>query len=119
MDRYQPCPTCASDKAEAIGFTWWGGIVGPKMFTHVKCSKCGTTYNGKTGKSNQQAIAIYVAVSTIFGLIVITTFYPSRNSDRQNNPSTSTLSSQDFDSPLATLRERVAIERSSIVDRSS
>jgi predicted nucleic-acid-binding Zn-ribbon protein len=99
MNRYQPCPKCASEKAEAIGFTWWGGIVGPKMFTHVKCTQCGTTYNGKTGKSNQQAISIYVTVSTIFGLIVFITFYPSRNFDRQNNSSTSTVFSQDFDSP--------------------
>ena len=50
MERYQPCPNCASDKAVALDFTWWGGLVGPKMFTHVKCTKCGTTYNGKTGK---------------------------------------------------------------------
>jgi rubredoxin len=109
MNRYQLCPNCASDKAEAIGFTWWGGIVGPKMFTHVKCTKCGTTYNGKTGKSNQQAIAIYVAVSTIFGLIVITTFYPSRNSDRQNIPSTYSFSIQGY--------QRVATTTSSIIDR--
>jgi transposase-like protein len=91
MAHYQPCPKCTSEQAEAIGFTWWGGIVGPKMFTHVKCTQCGTNYNGKTGKSNQQAIVIYVAVSTIFGLIVFTTFYPSRNSERQSNPSTSTV----------------------------
>lgn len=109
MERYQPCPNCTSEKAEPVGFTWWGGIVGPKMFNHVKCTQCGTTYNSKTGKSNQTAIAIYVTVSTIFGLVVITTFYPSRNSDRQNNPSTSSVSSQDF--------ERVAIVPSSIIDR--
>ncbi|WP_295615026.1 hypothetical protein [Chamaesiphon sp. GL140_3_metabinner_50] len=87
MAHYQPCPNCASEQAEAIGFTWWGGMVGPKMFTHVKCTKCGTTYNGKTGKSNQQAIAIYVTLWTIFGIVVMT-FFPSRNSNRQNNPST-------------------------------
>jgi hypothetical protein len=97
MAHYQPCPKCASEQAEAIGFTWWGGIVGPKMFNHVQCTKCGTTYNGKTGKSNQQAIAIYVTVSTIFGLVIITTFYPSRNSDRQNSPSTSAVSNQELD----------------------
>lgn len=91
MAHYQPCPNCASEQAETIGFTWWGGIVGPKMFTHVKCTKCGTTYNGKTGKSNQTAIAIYVAISTIFGLIVVTALYPSRNSDRQNNLSISSM----------------------------
>jgi transposase-like protein len=104
MAHYQPCPKCASEQAEAIGFTWWGGVVGPKMFNHVKCSKCGTNYNGKTGKSNQQAISIYVILWTIFGIVVIA-LYPARNSERQNNPSTSAISSQDF--------ERVAIGRSS------
>jgi predicted nucleic-acid-binding Zn-ribbon protein len=118
MDRYQPCPKCASEKAVAVDFTWWGGIVGPKMFTHVKCIQCGTTFNGKTGKSNQTAIAIYVTVSTIFGIVVITTFYPSRNPDRQNNPSTSSTSSQNFDASVEPLGERVAIARSLIVDRS-
>jgi predicted nucleic-acid-binding Zn-ribbon protein len=113
MERYQPCPKCASEKAELISFTWWGGIVGPKMFTHVKCTQCGTTYNGKTGKSNQTAIAIYVAVSTVVAIFIVTALSPSR---QQNNPSTSSISSQDFDSPLETLRERVAIS-SSIIDR--
>ncbi len=37
------------------------------MLTHVKCSQCRTSYNGKTGKSNNKAIAIYVAVGTAVG----------------------------------------------------
>ena len=36
MAHYQPCPKCASEQAEAISFTWWGGLVGPKMFTIQK-----------------------------------------------------------------------------------
>jgi hypothetical protein len=119
MEWYQPCPKCASEKAEAVSFTWWGGIVGPKIFNHVKCTQCGTTYNGKTGKSNQQAIAIYVAVSTIFGVVVITTFYPSRNSDRQNSSTTSFILDRKFDSHTERLRQRVAIAPSPMIDRSS
>jgi hypothetical protein len=118
MEWYQPCPNCAWAKAEEVGFTWWGGVVGPKMFNHVKCTQCGTTYNGKTGKSNQQAISIYLAVSVMIGVALATVIYPSRNSDRQSNPSTSAVSKHDFDSPLETLRERVAISPSSIVGRS-
>ncbi|AFY91336.1 hypothetical protein [Chamaesiphon minutus] len=106
MERYQPCPNCASEKAELISFTWWGGIVGPKMFTHVKCTQCGTTYNGKTGKSNQTAIAIYVGVSTVFAIVVVTALTPSR---QQNNPATSSGSSHNLD--------LVAIARSLIIDR--
>ncbi|WP_310411361.1 hypothetical protein [Chamaesiphon sp. OTE_8_metabat_110] len=103
MLQYRPCPKCASDRAAAIGFTWWGGIVGPKMFTHVKCTKCGTTYNGKTGKSNQMAIAIYLSVSTVVAIVAVTTLSPSR---QQNNPATSSDSSHNLD--------RVA----SLIDRS-
>jgi hypothetical protein len=110
MERYQPCPNCASDKAEAIGFTWWGGVVGPKMLNHVKCTQCGTTYNGKTGKSNQTAIAIYLAVSAVVGIAIATALYPARNSDRQSSPTTSAISSQNF--------ARIAISPSSIIDRS-
>lgn len=33
--------------------------------SHVKCGGCGAGYNGKTGKSNDTAIAIYVGVSVV------------------------------------------------------
>jgi hypothetical protein len=46
-------------------------VVGPSLFTHVKCYRCGTAYNGKTGRSNNTAIAIYVAVSTVVGLLLV------------------------------------------------
>jgi transposase-like protein len=85
MNRYAPCPNCSACEATEIGFTWWGGVVGPKMFHHVKCSKCGTTYNGKTGKSNQQAIAIYLAVSAIIGIAIVTIFRPQTSTSPSNS----------------------------------
>ena len=60
---YSPCPKCGQTNANKVGFTWWGGALGPRMFTHVKCQNCGTEYNGKTGKSNQNNILIYFLVS--------------------------------------------------------
>ena len=68
--QYAACPTCGNPFASKIGFTWWGGMLGPSLFTHVKCCRCGNAYNGKTGKSNNTAIAIYVTVSMILGLII-------------------------------------------------
>ena len=68
MAKYAPCPQCECDDAEKISFTWWGGLLGPAMFTHVKCLECGTTYNGSTGKSNNTAITIYVVVTLVIGL---------------------------------------------------
>jgi transposase-like protein len=61
--QYAACPSCGQTNAKKVSYTWWGGAVGPAMFTHVKCQNCGTQYNGKTGKSNQQNIILYFVVS--------------------------------------------------------
>jgi predicted nucleic-acid-binding Zn-ribbon protein len=68
MSAYKPCPKCGGTQAQPVGFTWWGGVLGPKLFTHVKCAGCGMAYNGKTGRSNDQAIDIYVGVSLVIGV---------------------------------------------------
>ena len=62
--QYVPCPTCGSTDVKKVGYTWWGGALGPSMFTHVKCNNCKTQYNGKTGKSNQTNIILYLVIST-------------------------------------------------------
>lgn len=73
MSEYAPCPRCSSTQAKTVGFTWWGGIIGPSLLTHVKCQGCGTAYNGKTGKSNTTAILVYCIVVTVivFGVLVL------------------------------------------------
>jgi hypothetical protein len=71
MAQHAPCPKCAAQQSKEVGFTWWGGVLGPKIFHHVKCLGCGTAYNGKTGKSNQQAIAIYTAVSMAIATFLV------------------------------------------------
>jgi transposase-like protein len=65
ITQYAPCPNCGSTDIKKVGYTWWGGALGPAMFTHVKCNNCNTQYNGKTGKSNQNSIIIYVVVSFV------------------------------------------------------
>jgi ribosomal protein S27E len=69
--QFAPCPSCGNTFASKQGFTWWGGAFGPWLFTHVKCYRCGTTYNGKTGRSNNTAIAIYVLVSVFVGIGIV------------------------------------------------
>ena len=77
--QYASCPNCGQNNAKKVSFTWWGGALGPNMFTHVKCQNCGTEYNGKTGKSNQNNILIYflatfaIAFCACGGLAVVTT----------------------------------------------
>jgi uncharacterized protein (DUF983 family) len=68
MSTYVPCPQCGGTNAEKLRFTWWGGVLGPKILTHVKCSGCGKKYNGKTGKDNTTGIVIY---SVIVGIVAL------------------------------------------------
>jgi hypothetical protein len=68
MSEFAPCPKCGSTNAKKVGFTFWGGIIGPRMLSHVKCQQCWTAYNGKTGKSNTVGILIYIAV--IYGIVL-------------------------------------------------
>lgn len=67
------CYNCGSTSYSKIHWTIWGGIIGPMMFSHVRCNSCGTTFNSKTGKSNNTAITIYIAISlvVVFGLILV------------------------------------------------
>jgi uncharacterized protein (DUF983 family) len=71
MTSYVPCPKCRGS-AEKLKFTWWGGILGPRLLTHVKCTGCGNKYNGKSGKDNTTGIIIYSAIVAVFvlGLVV-------------------------------------------------
>jgi hypothetical protein len=53
------CPNCHSeDTPKNVGFTWWGGALGSRLLNHVECMRCGTRFNGETGRSNNTAIAI-------------------------------------------------------------
>ncbi len=70
--QFAPCPTCRRPDAEQMKFTWWGRVLGPKLFTHVKCKGCGTAYNGKTGQSNTTNIVIY---SVVLGAIAFVVFF--------------------------------------------
>lgn len=71
MIQYAPCPSCRQSVAQKMSFTWWGGLLGPKLLTHVKCQACGKTYNGKTGKDNTTNIVIYFAVVFVVVLFLV------------------------------------------------
>lgn len=63
--KYAACPRCGVSHAKKVGWTMWGGAVGPALFTHVKCGSCGQKYNGRTGGSNTTAIVLYIVVSFV------------------------------------------------------
>lgn len=73
MIAFAPCPKCRNSAAQKLKFTWWGGVLGPKLLTHVKCNACGNTYNGKTGKDNTTGIVIYSVIVGVIclGLVVV------------------------------------------------
>lgn len=57
------CPGCKQDIVPTpITFTWWGGVLGPRLLSHVQCPGCTTRFNGKTGRPNTDAIIVYMAV---------------------------------------------------------
>jgi hypothetical protein len=70
MNAYAPCPKCNAAVAEKLKFTWWGGVLGPKLLTHVKCQACGKKYNGKTGRENTVNIIIYGLVAGVICFVL-------------------------------------------------
>jgi hypothetical protein len=56
------CPKCGSAFVSAVKYTWWGGILGPRLLKHTKCNDCKFTYNSKTRQSNTTPIIIYSVV---------------------------------------------------------
>jgi hypothetical protein len=74
---YLPCPACKGLQCRRMGFTWWGGVIGSKILSHVKCDSCGNTYNGKTGASNSGAIAIYMVVVGVISIAIMIALFGS------------------------------------------
>lgn len=70
--RYAPCPFCrCPGHADRVSYTFWGGFLGPMMFSHVRCRHCRRCYNGSTGGDNSTAIALYVGISLALGLMFL------------------------------------------------
>ena len=68
---YASCPKCGAGDPQLLKFTWWGGALGPKMLTHVKCQNCANKYNGKTGGDNTAGVAIYMIMTGILSFILM------------------------------------------------
>jgi len=71
------CPKCGSESVSAVRYTWWGGVLGPKLLHHTKCESCSYRYNSKTRKSNTGAIIIYSVVlfAIFFGAYYFISMY--------------------------------------------
>jgi hypothetical protein len=62
VDVMLACPKCGSRDVKPVTWTLWGGALGPRLLNHTRCSNCGTTYNGKSGRPNTNAIVLYNVV---------------------------------------------------------
>lgn len=71
LSDFAPCPACSSRRVQKVTYTWWGGLLGPALFRHVKCLNCGATFNGVTGKSNAGPIAIYLTVGSVIAIGIV------------------------------------------------
>jgi hypothetical protein len=70
------CPKCGRQgEPNKVGFTWWGGVVGPRLLSHVECPRCHARFNGNTGQSNEMAIRLYLAVVTIAVLVAAFVYF--------------------------------------------
>jgi len=70
-DGYKACYNCGETNYKKVTYSWWGGLIGPKLLSHVKCNVCGTQYNGKTGQSNTKTIVIYMIVTFSISALVL------------------------------------------------
>jgi predicted nucleic-acid-binding Zn-ribbon protein len=62
------CPKCGSHDTHQPSFTWWGGMLGPKLFNHRVCRACGFGYNAATGQNNRGKIITYVVIANVIGI---------------------------------------------------
>lgn len=74
-EQFAPCPRCGASEARRITFTWWGGLLGPRMLAHVRCHACGAKFNGRSGRSNTKAIVLYNLVALGVTVILLVTFF--------------------------------------------
>jgi hypothetical protein len=69
--QWVPCPNCGATGARRVKYTFWGSFYGPRLFSHVRCQQCRTTYNGKTGGSNLIPAIACVTVPAILIIIIL------------------------------------------------
>jgi DNA-directed RNA polymerase subunit RPC12/RpoP len=64
------CPNCGSRKSTKVYWTFMGGFLAPMIINMVRCTRCGTGYNGKYGDYNTTRLTILYVVCGGIGLIL-------------------------------------------------
>ncbi|HEY1017277.1 MAG TPA: hypothetical protein VGE07_31475 [Herpetosiphonaceae bacterium] len=68
---FAPCPRCGNPDVRRVAFTWWGGMVGPRLLKLAACPLCGLRYRGDTGGSPRAGMLIYLGVSALLALAAL------------------------------------------------
>jgi predicted RNA-binding Zn-ribbon protein involved in translation (DUF1610 family) len=71
--KFARCPNCGDNHAKRVLWTFWGSFYGPALLAHVRCSHCGKTYNGRSGRSNliPAILFLLVTLGLIFVVLVV------------------------------------------------
>jgi transposase-like protein len=72
------CPNCHSRNTKKVNYTWWGGVLGPRLFNLHKCAHCRSEFNGTTGAPATKGILIYSAVAILIMFVIIFAFRLAR-----------------------------------------
>jgi hypothetical protein len=73
-----PCPKCGKTWSSKVTFTWWGGLLGARLFNVVRCNSCHKQYNGRTGGSLVGVIIAYQAVVVVILVALAAAFFALR-----------------------------------------
>jgi predicted Zn finger-like uncharacterized protein len=66
------CPECGCRRSVKVSYTWWGGLVGPAVFSMVRCTDCDQRYNRKTGRPvGAPQIIGYTVVCLVIAAVVL------------------------------------------------
>jgi hypothetical protein len=71
---FAACPKCGAQSATKVGYNWWGGALGPRLFHVVKCNQCRSQFNGKTGGKLTKVIIGYQAIVLVVMIAVWVVF---------------------------------------------
>jgi hypothetical protein len=70
VDSAAACPGCGAEDARSVSFTWWGGVLGPRLFHMVRCNACNSAYDSQTGGTLRRKILVYQVVSISLALLI-------------------------------------------------
>ncbi len=73
-----PCPSCGGRDAEKVTFSWWGGLLGPRLIKQVRCKRCSNTFRGDSGKPCTGFVVGYLIVTGVIVLGALALFLSSR-----------------------------------------